>query len=101
MYGSFTGGMAAVVFLCFFQLCGLCLSAVIFPREGPGTRTLLGSVLGSVSLQWLPALMGFVSGFTRAGHMAAAVIITLAVCGTLIWAKRSFMPIDKIGRAHV
>ncbi len=89
MYGSFTGGMATVVFLCFFQLCGLCLSAVIFPREGPGTRALLGSVLGSVSLQWLPALMGFVSGFTRAGHMAAAVIITLAVCGTLIWAKRS------------
>ena len=64
MYGSFTGGMAAVVFLCFFQICGLCLSAVIFPRETAGPRVLLGSVLGSVSMQWLPALMAFPLGFT-------------------------------------
>lgn len=89
MYGSLSGGLAAAAFLCFFQLCGLCLSAVIFPREAPGPRLLLGSVLGSVSMQWLPALTGFIFGFTKPGHLMAAVIITLAVCGTLIWAKKS------------
>ena len=89
MYGSFTGGMAAVVFLCFFQICGLCLSAVIFPRETAGPRVLLGSVLGSVSMQWLPALMAFPLGFTLTGHIAAAVLITLIAYGALIWAKKS------------
>ncbi len=89
MYGSFSGGLAAVSFICFFQLCGLCLSAVIFVRESPGPRVLLGSVLGSVCMQWLPALTGFALGFTRAGHIAAAVIAALITCGTLIWANKS------------
>lgn len=93
MYGSFSGGMAALVFMCFFQLCGLCLSAVIFPREAPGPRLLLGSVTGSVLMQWLPALMGFPFGFTAAGHLAACATAALATCGALIWARRAGRPI--------
>lgn len=89
MYGSFSGGMAALVFLCFFQLCGICLSAAVFPREAPGPRLLLGSVLGSLLMQWLPALMGFVFGFTLWGHLAAAVLAAATAGGALLWARKA------------
>lgn len=93
MYGSFSGGLAALVFMCFFQLCGLCLSAVIFAREASGPRLLLGSVMGSVMMQWLPALTGFLFGFTAAGHLTACTAAALATCGALLWARKTGRPI--------
>lgn len=93
MYGSFTGGMAAFGFLCFFQLWGLCLGAVSFPREAPGPRLLLGSAIGNIGMQWLPALMGFIFGFTLPGHLAAALLAALTACGALLWAKKAERPV--------
>lgn len=93
MYGSFSGGVAAFAFLCFFQLCGLSLGAVAFSKEPPGPRLLLGSVIGSVLMQWLPALMGFIFGFTLSGHVTAVIIAELATFGVLFWAKKAGRPV--------
>lgn len=94
MYGSFSGGMAGFAFLCFFQACGLCLGAVAFAREAPGVRLLLGSVIGGLCSQWLPALMGFIFGFTLVGNVAAVSIAILATYGVLFWARKAGRPIS-------
>lgn len=88
MYGSFSGGLAAVAFLFFFQACGLCLGFLAFPRETPAARILLGSVLGSVGLQWLPVLAAFGLGFTVQGHMVAAGFAAAAVGLGVFLAKK-------------
>ncbi len=89
MYGSFSGGVAALSFLFIFQFCGLSLSALIFSREAEGPKVLLGSVLGSVSMQWLPALTGFAFGFTTVGHGAAAALMLFTTSAAVHFAKRA------------
>lgn len=88
MYGSFGGGLAAIAFLVFFQLCGLCLASLALPRESSAIRLLFGSVLGSVGLQWLPALAAFGLGFTVPGHVAAAVAAAALTGFCLVMARK-------------
>ncbi len=79
MYGTFLGGAAAVLTLCLFQASGVLVAAALLPREGAGVRLLAGSVLGSVEMQWFPALAAFLFGFDLRAQ-AAAVLLALA-CG--------------------
>ena len=88
MYGSFSGGVMAMAMICFFQACGLCLSAVLLSRESPGARVLLGSVLGSVSMQWLPALSAFAFDFTLAAQISAMILAAGTVLACALWAKK-------------
>ena len=79
MYGTFLGGAAAVLTLCLFQASGVLVAAALLPRESAGVRLLAGSVLGSVEMQWFPALAAFLFGFDLRAQ-AAAVLLALA-CG--------------------
>ena len=88
MYGSFLGGLAAIAMLVFFQLCGICVSCQVFREESSGVRLLIGSVIGSVSLQWFPALAAFVFGFTIPAHLIAVALAAAAAAGSLLISKR-------------
>lgn len=94
MYGSLSGCLGAAALFCFFQVFGLCLSAVLLPRESPGARMLLGSVLGSVSLQWFPALAAFAFGFTLTAHGAAAAFAAAIAAACALWAKKRGLPLS-------
>lgn len=87
MTGSFSGALAALALLLFFQFCGVALARVLLPQEGPAPRLLLGSVFGSVLLQWLPALLAFPLGFTLPAHLLAILLATLLTAGAVIWAR--------------
>ena len=83
MTGSLSGCLAAAGYFCFFQLCGVALSGALLSREGLGVRLLLGSVAGSVMLQWLPALGAFVWGFTLPAHLAALALAAVLAGGAV------------------
>ena len=87
MTGSLSGCLAAAGYFCFFQLCGVALSGALLSREGLGVRLLLGSVAGSVMLQWLPALGAFVWGFTLPAHLAALALAAV-LAGGAVWLAR-------------
>ena len=57
MNGSLWGAVAALLYFALFQLCGISCVLALVPQEGRGVRLLLGSVCGSVLLQWCPCLL--------------------------------------------
>ena len=88
MEGSLPGALLALAYFGVFQLCGLCLARLALPRESAGVRLLLGSVWGSVALQWFPVLLAFFLGFTPAAHLGA-LMLALLVGGAALWLGRS------------
>ncbi|MDO4458999.1 MAG: hypothetical protein Q4C42_02790 [Clostridia bacterium] len=81
MGGSIIGDIIATVYFLAFQLCGLAVSSSFFKDRNNAEKLVLGSVLGSVSLQWVPVLFSFVFGFNVLSHLLA-----LGVCAVLaIW----------------
>ena len=77
MEGTVWGAALALAYLGTFQGVGLCLSRAALPGESPGMRLLLGSVWGSVALQWFPVLLAFFLGFTPAAHLGALMLALL------------------------
>lgn len=63
--------MAGTAFFLAFQACGLLTVRPLLQRESGGVRLLLGSVLGSVMLQWFPIPFAFFLGFSRVAHLCA------------------------------
>ena len=53
MEGTLQGALLAALLFGGYQASGLCLARLALPGEGPGVRLLVGSVWGSVLLQWL------------------------------------------------
>ncbi len=88
MQGSLPGLAAAVLMLAVFQACGLCGAWALFPRESPGVRLLLGSVMGSAALHWFPALAAFGLGFTLWTHGAAALGALACAGAALAYGRR-------------
>ena len=88
MQGSLPGLAAAVLMLAVFQACGLCGAWALFPRESPGVRLLLGSVMGSAALHWFPALAAFGLGFTLWAHGAAALGALACAGAALAYGRR-------------
>ena len=83
MLGTMSGSLIAILYFLIFQFCGLRLVNHFLHHERLVVRLLVGSVFGSVLLQWMPVLFAFVFDFTRMGHAAAAivtVIVTLLLC---------------------
>ncbi|MBQ3256331.1 MAG: hypothetical protein IJA67_02815 [Oscillospiraceae bacterium] len=79
MLGSFGGNVAAILYFLLYQFCGLMLAERFLQTEKKTLRLLVGSVLGSVLLQWMPVLFAFVLDFTRMGHVAAAILTVVAI----------------------
>ena len=84
MEGSLPGALLALAYFGVFQLCGLCLARLALPRESAGVRLLLGSVWGSLCLQWFPVLFAFPLGFAPAAHLGA-LALALLCAGAALW----------------
>ena len=60
MLGSVGGNVLGTLYFVYFQIAGILVMTRLLKKEGTLTKFLLGSVLGSVLLQWLPVLFAFV-----------------------------------------
>lgn len=87
MYGSIWGDFLALGLFLLFQFCGLWVAGLLLDREARGLRLLLGSVCGSVMLQWFPVPFAFLLGFTTAAHFwgAGLAVACAALC---LWAGK-------------
>ena len=74
MDGSLTGNLIGTGYFLVYQMIGLLLSFFIWKRENYIVRVLLGSVFGSLLLQWMPALFSLGMGFNRSSHIAAMIL---------------------------
>lgn len=77
-YASVSGGLFSTAFFLLFQLCGLSVARRVLTRESGGAQLLLGSVLGSMLLQWCPVPFAFFLGFTRPAHLCGLALAALA-----------------------
>ena len=68
MFGSTIGNILGTCLFFYFQLGGILIMNHILRKEGPLPRLLLGSVTGSVLLQWIPVLFAFFFDFTLTAH---------------------------------
>ena len=78
IWGSAAGNISGTIYFFYFQLTGFLLSSLFLSKKDFITRILFGSVLGSVLLQWIPALFAFIFQFSIKAHIAAALFVTLA-----------------------
>ncbi len=76
MFGSTLGNIAGTLYFFYFQLAGIFLMTYVLKKEGPLTQLLLGSVAGSLLLQWTPVLFAIFFGFTVLSHILALLITT-------------------------
>ncbi|MBO5348107.1 MAG: hypothetical protein J6A45_08235, partial [Lachnospiraceae bacterium] len=84
MFGSVLGNLLGTLYFLYFQIVGILVMWRVLKKEGALTRLLLGSVTGSVLLQWIPVLFAFVFDFTLLSHVLALV----AMLPLLIWGGR-------------
>lgn len=89
MFGSIMGNFTAFIYFLYFQLAGLILASLLLKKEGALTKILLGSVIGSLFLQWIPVLLSFFCGFSFTAHILAQLL----VLPILIWGflKRKYL----------
>lgn len=81
MFGTTLGNVLAILYFTYFQVAGIILISILFKKEGPLTRLLLGSVAGSLLLQWTPVLFAFVFDFGILSHILA----TVALLPIFVW----------------
>ncbi len=74
MYGTLTGNILAAAYYLYFQLTGLGLAYLLFRRESPLPRLVIGSVTGSLLLTWVPVLFSFLFDFTLLSHILALLV---------------------------
>jgi len=75
MFGSIMGNFTAFTYFFYFQLAGLLLASIWFKKEGSLTKILLGSVIGSLFLQWIPVLLSFFFDFGFLTHILAQLLV--------------------------
>lgn len=78
-YGSIGGNFIGTLYFLFFQIAGIILTQYLLRNKDFVTRLLCGSVLGSVMLQWLPALFAFIFGFSITAHILAGLLCVITI----------------------
>ena len=88
MYGSFLGNLLGSLYFFYFQVAGIFLMSKILKKEKWLTTLLMGSVAGSVLLQWVPTIFSFFFDFTLTSHLLAlaAVLPIYIFAGSTGWA---------------
>lgn len=85
MFGSTLGNLLGTLYFLYFQIVGILVMSRLLKKESPLTKALLGSVTGSVLLQWVPVLFAFLFDFTILSHMLALVagipLLVWGLCG--------------------
>lgn len=75
MYGTISGNIAAILYLIAYQFCGIIISDYLFNKEKKMIRLLIGSVIGSFLLMWLPTISSLIFDFNVLSHMLAIVLL--------------------------
>ncbi len=91
MYGSVPGNLLGLLFFLLFEVCGSLWAFALLPGESRGAKLLIGSVFGTVSLQWFPVLFAFFFGFTLWSHLlglSLALLLGLATC-LFLWRHKA------------
>ena len=78
-YGSVNGNIIGTLYFLTFQCAGFLYIRRLFPQKELVFRLLVGSVLGSVLLQWIPALFAFFFDFSLTAHVAALIFIAVSL----------------------
>ena len=78
-YGSVNGNIIGTLYFLMFQYAGFLYIRRLFPQKELVFRLLVGSVLGSVLLQWIPALFAFFFDFSLTAHVAALIFIAVSL----------------------
>ncbi len=92
MFGTTTGNLTAILYFFIFQLLGILLSFRVVKKHSFWFTVLMGSVIGSFALQWLPVLYAFFLGFTKMAHILALMTFILLATAACVKIKnpRSF-----------
>ena len=99
MEGSLLGAVAAAGLFLLFQCCGAAVAWAALPGESGGVRLLLGSVCGTVMLQWFPVPFAFLLGFTLPAHGCAAALALLCAGLCLRAGRRKGLPTLRLTQA--
>ena len=99
MEGSLLGAVAAAGLFLLFQCCGAAAAWAALPGESGGVRLLLGSVCGTVMLQWFPVPFAFLLGFTLPAHGCAAALALLCAGLCLRAGRRKGLPTLRLTQA--
>ncbi|MDE6852645.1 MAG: hypothetical protein K2J67_09200, partial [Lachnospiraceae bacterium] len=69
--GNLVGDIASIIFYMLFQVSGCWMMNRVLTKERFSIvfRLLMGSVAGTIALQWCPVLFAFAFGFTIAAHI--------------------------------
>ncbi|MBO5488497.1 MAG: hypothetical protein J5972_01170 [Eubacterium sp.] len=86
MFGSLLGNVLGISYFMIFQILGILLASCLLKKEKWGFTLLLGSVIGSFALQWVPTLWSFFLGFTRLSHLLGILTFLLFV---LLYTKKN------------
>ena len=79
MYGTILGNLVGIGYFLAFQLIGVLIALRYLRKENIGFGILLGSVLGSFMISWLPILCALFLKFSVRAHVVA-LIIAVAIC---------------------
>lgn len=79
IWGSLLGNIIGTLYFLYFQICGIFLAWILLSKKDFVTKLLCGSVLGSVLLSWVPALLAFFLDFSVSAHIGAALLCGIAI----------------------
>ena len=97
MFGTLSGNIMGIGYFLIFQILGIFLSFMFFKKENlPGAKNgfilLMGSVLGSFSLQWLPVIYAFFLDFTVIAHILALITMLTLTAAAYFAIGRQILP---------
>lgn len=87
LYGSIAGNIIAGIIFFLYQIIGIIIAMGLLKEEKRAFQILIGSVIGSFSLQWLPALYSFLFGFNQASNLCALATFSLIGMGIASYKK--------------
>ena len=73
------GNIAGTGYLFAYQIFGILTAMSLLKKESSWTKILVGSVLGSVLMQWVPALFAFFLGFSILSQLLALGLVGIIV----------------------
>ncbi len=77
--GTMIGNLTGISYYMLFQLLGIAIMGRLLSKEkfSVAFQVLIGSVAGTVALQWFPILFAFSQGFSVSAHMLASWLLFL------------------------
>ncbi len=84
--------MAGILWFCFWQIIGLCISRVWFCKKRVSVRIWLGSTVGTILSMWMPVLFAFAAGFSVMAHVYAVLAGVMAFAGGYVLLRKKGFP---------